>query len=72
MEAAAPICCLPVPPGKPGPYKWPSLEEAYRLVCFGFPPPGPAHDAWYDVEKLQRLYLGLRERYEQDTKGLTL
>jgi len=64
-EAAAPVCCLPgrsgyPPRAKEGKYKWPTLDEAHRMLCDG--PVANAHDAMADAEACARVYFALRER----------
>ena len=69
-EAAAPVCCLPgrsgyPPRAKEGKYKWPTLDEAHRLLCGG--PVEHAHDAMADAEACARVYFALRERAGRQT-----
>jgi len=51
MKAAAPICKLP---GFRGEYKWPSLQEAHKIII-GSEFEG-AHDAMADVRACARIY----------------
>lgn len=59
MKSATEICKLPKTNGKPG-YKWPSLQEAFRLLVDprGFE---GAHDALVDVTATREVYRVLRQ-----------
>lgn len=58
MIASMNICKLP---GKYGSYKWPTLDEAYRILVdpAGFE---GAHDALNDVRACRKVYYALKER----------
>lgn len=61
MKLSTDVCRLP---GKfPGKYKWPTLQEAYRLLV---DPKGfdGAHDAMVDVDACLQVYLHLREMFD--------
>jgi len=61
MKSSTDICRLP---GKiPGKYKWPSLQEAYKMFIDpnGF---DGAHDAMVDVNACLKVYLHLREMFD--------
>lgn len=60
LQASTPICKLP---GRPGSYKWPTLNEAYRLIVNpdGFE---GAHDALADTLACREVYYALLNRKE--------
>lgn len=61
MKSSTELCKLP---GKfAGKYKWPSLQEAYKLLVdpAGF---DGAHDAMVDVDACLQVYLHLREMFD--------
>ena len=57
MEATTDICKIPPPRGSG--YKWPKLEEAYRILVdpVGFE---GAHDAMVDVEACRKVFYALK------------
>lgn len=59
MEATTPICKIPSAFKGRGPYKWPKLDEAYRILIDpeGF---SGAHDALKDVNACRAVYYALQ------------
>lgn len=60
MTAAAPFCKL-TSEHESGSYRWPSLDDACRILI-GEEPRSGAHDAWNDLRRCKALFFWLRER----------
>lgn len=60
MTAAAPFCKL-TSEHDSGSYRWPSLDDACRILL-GEEPRAGVHDAWDDLNRTKRLFFWLRER----------
>ncbi len=62
MKRSTDVCQIPHPnPRKPGEFKWPSLQEAYKIMVDprGF---DGAHDAYADVKATHEVYRVLRQQ----------
>lgn len=60
MLAAAPFCKL-ASEHESGSYRWPSLDDACRILLDEEPRAG-VHDAWDDLRRCRSLFFWLRER----------
>lgn len=60
MLAAAPFCKL-ASEHESGSYRWPSLDDACRILL-GEEPRAGAHDAWDDLRRCRSLFFWLRGR----------
>lgn len=59
MQVCTPICKLPPKePREDGGFKWPSLDEACRIVL-GKEPRTGLHNAWEDCQRAKELYFAL-------------
>lgn len=60
MTAATPFCKL-TSEHESGSYRWPSLDDACRILL-GEEPRAGVHDAWDDLRRCRSLFFWLRER----------